>query len=309
MTSSVFSVFVVTTQLQCIMRLAGAVVDLIDVQAASVLVCLEDGWDATAQVGLAIFLFIFFCILSVHVFCLFACLLLGVMVCWSLWLLVLTHVCLGYCMLSSLMQLHCIISVHSVGIWACELDMLCRYVLESSALRTFVSFNVLRSIIVVVNSILFGSLSFCVLTEAVHVNVYSLLLLGRCRPWLRYVWTRTIVQWMALKYWSRRSGWRLAIDSLAVVNTWMLAAVMTSPQYFYSFWMQCTRLDAWCDLLKSILLEGLFQRPSVCLCNFSGSTCLLTVSCGWALAKWNLQARFQPNSLHVLCRDSAPSDC
>ncbi|XP_065194750.1 myotubularin-related protein 13-like isoform X2 [Sycon ciliatum] len=37
-------------QLQCIMRLAGAVVDLVDVQCSPVLVCLEDGWDVTPQV-------------------------------------------------------------------------------------------------------------------------------------------------------------------------------------------------------------------------------------------------------------------
>jgi myotubularin-related protein 5/13 len=29
----------------------GAVVDLIDIQAASVMVCLEDGWDATCQIS------------------------------------------------------------------------------------------------------------------------------------------------------------------------------------------------------------------------------------------------------------------
>ena len=39
------------SQLSTIMQLAGAVADLIDVQGSSVLVCLENGWDATAQVS------------------------------------------------------------------------------------------------------------------------------------------------------------------------------------------------------------------------------------------------------------------
>ncbi len=38
------------TQLTHLMQLAGAVVDLMDIQESSVLVCLENGWDATAQV-------------------------------------------------------------------------------------------------------------------------------------------------------------------------------------------------------------------------------------------------------------------
>ena len=38
------------TQLTHLMQLGGAVVDLMDIQESSVLVCLENGWDATAQV-------------------------------------------------------------------------------------------------------------------------------------------------------------------------------------------------------------------------------------------------------------------
>ena len=38
-------------QIQRIMQVAGAAVDLIDVQGSSVMLCLEDGWDLTAQVG------------------------------------------------------------------------------------------------------------------------------------------------------------------------------------------------------------------------------------------------------------------
>jgi len=37
-------------QLQSVMQLAGAAVDLLDVQGSSVMVCLEDGMDITAQV-------------------------------------------------------------------------------------------------------------------------------------------------------------------------------------------------------------------------------------------------------------------
>ena len=36
------------------MQVAGAAVDLIDVQGSSVMLCLEDGWDFTAQVLLTI---------------------------------------------------------------------------------------------------------------------------------------------------------------------------------------------------------------------------------------------------------------
>ena len=38
-------------QIQRIMQVAGAAVDLIDVQGSSVMLCLEDGWDLTAQVS------------------------------------------------------------------------------------------------------------------------------------------------------------------------------------------------------------------------------------------------------------------
>lgn len=37
-------------QIQNIMQLSGAIVDLLDVQGSSVMLCLEDGWDVTAQV-------------------------------------------------------------------------------------------------------------------------------------------------------------------------------------------------------------------------------------------------------------------
>ena len=39
-------------QLQNVLQISGAIVDLIDVQGSSVMVCLEDGWDFTTQVKL-----------------------------------------------------------------------------------------------------------------------------------------------------------------------------------------------------------------------------------------------------------------
>lgn len=44
-------------QLQCLLEVSGTVVDLIDIQSASVAVCLEDGWDSTSQVCLLLLLF------------------------------------------------------------------------------------------------------------------------------------------------------------------------------------------------------------------------------------------------------------
>lgn len=38
-------------QIQNIMQLSGAVVDLLDLQGSSVAICLEDGWDITAQIS------------------------------------------------------------------------------------------------------------------------------------------------------------------------------------------------------------------------------------------------------------------
>lgn len=43
-------------QLQKILQLSGAVVDLMDLQGSSVMLCFEDGWDLTPQV---IFFFLF----------------------------------------------------------------------------------------------------------------------------------------------------------------------------------------------------------------------------------------------------------
>ena len=44
------SIRVSLLQLQNILQISGAIVDLIDVQGSSVMVCLEDGWDFTTQV-------------------------------------------------------------------------------------------------------------------------------------------------------------------------------------------------------------------------------------------------------------------
>ena len=37
-------------QLQNVLLIAGAIVDLMDLQGSSVMMCLEDGWDFTTQV-------------------------------------------------------------------------------------------------------------------------------------------------------------------------------------------------------------------------------------------------------------------
>ena len=42
--------FAFHSQLSAIMTVANCLVDLIDIQGSSVLVCFEDGWDATPQV-------------------------------------------------------------------------------------------------------------------------------------------------------------------------------------------------------------------------------------------------------------------
>jgi len=43
-------------QLQCILQIAGAVVDLLEIQGSSVMACLEDGWDFSAQVTNVLFI-------------------------------------------------------------------------------------------------------------------------------------------------------------------------------------------------------------------------------------------------------------
>ena len=42
-------------QLSSILQLSGAIADLMEAQGSSVLVCLENGWDITAQVYIIIF--------------------------------------------------------------------------------------------------------------------------------------------------------------------------------------------------------------------------------------------------------------
>jgi myotubularin-related protein 5/13 len=37
-------------QIQQLLKISGAVVDLLDIQGSSVMICLEDGWDITTQV-------------------------------------------------------------------------------------------------------------------------------------------------------------------------------------------------------------------------------------------------------------------
>ena len=42
-------------QIQRIMQVASAIVDLLDVQGSSVMICLEEGWDFTTQVSSSLF--------------------------------------------------------------------------------------------------------------------------------------------------------------------------------------------------------------------------------------------------------------
>ena len=46
-------------QLSSLLQLSGAVADLMDAQGSSVLVSLEDGWDATAQVRLYMYMYMY----------------------------------------------------------------------------------------------------------------------------------------------------------------------------------------------------------------------------------------------------------
>lgn len=53
-------------QLSNLLQLAGAVVDLIDLQCSSVLVALENGWDYTAQVSVIIMTVVLSLIIIAH---------------------------------------------------------------------------------------------------------------------------------------------------------------------------------------------------------------------------------------------------
>lgn len=58
--------FPLLPQLSAVMTVANCLVDLIDIQSSSVLVCFEDGWDATAQV-MSVFLKVHSCYIVIVV--------------------------------------------------------------------------------------------------------------------------------------------------------------------------------------------------------------------------------------------------